>query len=286
MNISVLPVRRNLNFHLPAEKIDNWNSQGAHWTQFFNTLSVFFPAGERFFIQSVRNFKEEIVEPELKKAVSAFIGQEAFHTREHEDYNEAMAAAGIPMAEMEQTVDQILELVKAKLPNSIQLAVTVALEHLTAMLAELLLEDDRFIKGSDPRYTAVWKWHAMEETEHKGVCFDAYHAVVGTDDKTSAYALRCVAYVAANIIFWSLFYRYYVKVLNSRGELWNLKGWKTSLNNQFGKRGVFPTLIGEGMRFFKKGFHPWQHDNRHYLDQADELLATVDEFAKQLKLVS
>ena len=168
MTAAILPVRRNLQFYLPKDKIDNWNGGGAHWTQFMNTLSIFFPAGERFFIQSIRNYRKDVVDKELKKAVSAFIGQEAFHTREHEEYNEAMVEAGIPIDKMEANVEKLLAFVQKTLPRPVQLAVTVSLEHLTAMLADIVMEDDRFIKNSDPHYEALWKWHAMEETEHKG----------------------------------------------------------------------------------------------------------------------
>ena len=139
MTAAILPVRRNLQFYLPKDKIDNWNGGGAHWTQFMNTLSLFFPAGERFFIQSIRNYRKDVVDKELKKAVSAFIGQEAFHTREHEEYNEAMVEAGIPIDKMEANVEKLLAFVQKTLPRPVQLAVTVSLEHLTAKLADIVM---------------------------------------------------------------------------------------------------------------------------------------------------
>lgn len=279
MTAAILPVRRNLQFYLPQDKINDWNGGGAHWTQFMNTLSIFFPAGERFFIKSVRNYRDKVVDPELRKAVAAFIGQEAFHTREHEEYNEAMEVAGIPVVELEARVQTLLDYVENNLPKPVQLAVTVSLEHLTAMLADVVMEDDRFIKNSDPHYTALWQWHAMEETEHKGVAFDVYEEVIGKGP--AAYALRSVVFLAANVIFWSLFYRYYYLVMKNRGEHKNVRGWMKSFRYQFGKRGVFPTLIGDWLSFFKPGFHPWDINNIHLLDGADDLMKLVDEFEKQ-----
>ncbi|MEC8813697.1 MAG: metal-dependent hydrolase [Alcanivorax sp.] len=283
MTAAILPVRRNLQFYLPKDKIDNWNGAGAHWTQFLNTLSLFFPAGERFFIQSVRNYRKDVVDKELKKAVSAFIGQEAFHTREHEEYNEAMVEAGIPIDQMEANVEKLLAFVQKTLPRPVQLAVTVALEHLTAMLADIVMEDDRFIKNSDPHYEALWKWHAMEETEHKGVAFDVYEETVGKGPV--AYALRTSVFVLANVIFWSLFYRYYYLVMKSRDEHKNIAGWRKSFRYQFGKRGVFPSLIGDWLSYFKPGFHPWDIDNSHLLDEAEDLMRLVDDFAAKANLV-
>lgn len=45
MTIQVDPVRRNLKFGLPAGKALSWNPGGLHISQFYNTLSIFFPAG-------------------------------------------------------------------------------------------------------------------------------------------------------------------------------------------------------------------------------------------------
>ena len=276
MTAAILPVRRNLQFYLPQNKIDNWNGGGEHWTQFMNTLSIFFPAGERFFMKSVRNYRNQIIDAELKKAVSAFIGQEAFHTREHEEYNEAMANAGIPVNELEGQVQTLLDFVDEKLPNSVKLAVTVSLEHLTAMLADVVMGDERFMKDADPHYKALWQWHAMEETEHKGVAYDVYETAMGKGLK--AYAIRTSVFLAANVIFWSLFYRYYYLVVKSRGEHKNIKGWAKSFRLQFGRGGVFPTLFGDWLSFFKFSFHPWDINN------AEDLMKLVDQFAETAKL--
>ena len=55
-----------------------------------------------------------------------------------------------------------------------QLAKTCALEHFTAMLAELMLEEPEFLEGMDQRMLPLWLWHAVEESEHKAVAFDVY----------------------------------------------------------------------------------------------------------------
>ncbi|NPU93107.1 MAG: metal-dependent hydrolase [Gammaproteobacteria bacterium] len=284
MTAAILPVRRNLQFHLPQNRISNWNGRGTHWTHFLNTLSIFFPAGERFFIQSIRNYRDQITDGDLKKAVAAFIGQEAFHTREHEEYNEAMVAAGLQTDKMEKTVEELLAFLQKNLPKSFQLAATVALEHLTAMLAEMVLTDDRFFEGSEERYHALWQWHAMEETEHKGVAYDVYEQAVGKGPK--AYAIRTFAFLVANVIFWSLFYRYYYKVLKAEKQHLNIKGWMKSLNFQFGRDGLLPRMLPEWLDFFRPSFHPWDKDNSFHLKRAEELMKKVDTFAEQMGLAA
>lgn len=278
MTIQIDPVRRNLKFHLPADKVTNWNPAGVHVTQFYNTLSIFFPAGERFFIQSVRNYRDEIRDPHLKKQISAFIGQEGFHTREHEDYNDALIEAGLPVKRMDGFVVKLLNGVQ-KLPRSMQLATTVALEHLTAILGDTLLCDPDLLEGCDPHFAAIWRWHAIEETEHKAVCFDAYEEVIGSGVK--AYAMRVLAFFLANLIFFSLFYPFYGRMVQKSGGLFNIRGWLKSLNFQFGKPGVLRRIIPDWLDFFRPRFHPWMHDNRQYLAQAEALVEEVAGFQNE-----
>lgn len=275
MNVHVNPVRRNLKFVLPEDKAMTWNKDGLHVTQFFNTLSIFFPAGERFFIQSVRNYRDEITGDALKEQISAFIGQEGFHTREHEAYNEALKAAGMPIDRLDNIVVQILEVAK-KFPRPFQLAVTVALEHLTAVLGDMLLSNAFLLEGADERYAAIWNWHAIEETEHKAVCFDAYEQAVGTGPK--AYVLRVTAFILANAIFWSVFFPFYVAMLSRSGGIANLKGWLKLTNILVGGPGIMRRKVPDWLDFFRPGFHPWMHDNREFLNKAEALMTQVASF--------
>src|SRR5690554_6448527 len=105
MTIAIQPIRRDIKFKLPAERVTNWHGAGPHVSQFLNTMSLFFPVGERFFIDSVRHFRDHAKDdPQLKSAITAFIGQEAMHGREHEEMNEMMEAAGMPAVAQEKFV--------------------------------------------------------------------------------------------------------------------------------------------------------------------------------------
>lgn len=273
---AILPERRDYKFHLPPEKIHDWNGAGVHWTQFLNTLSVFFPAGERFFIDSVRCFRDQIKDPELSKAIKAFIGQEAMHTREHVEYNDAMAAGHLPAEKLDAQVAALLDAVKKYVPKEGQLAATIALEHLTAVLADMLLKDPRFLANSDERYAALWMWHAVEETEHKGVAFDVYENVMGKGP--GAYALRVGAFVVANAIFWSLFYPYYFAMVKGSNKHLDVRGWWKSFRYQWGNPGGLRRIVPDWLDYFRPGFHPWDHDNRHFLERVKSLQRSVASF--------
>jgi predicted metal-dependent hydrolase len=273
--ISILPIRRNLKFNLNPAKALTWHRDGLNVSQFLNTMSLFFPVGERFFIDSVRNYRDQITDPELKKAVTAFIGQEAMHGREHDEYNNYVADSGIPLHAQEEVVTQLLNAVQAYTPKAFQLAATVALEHLTAILAGGLLDLPEIMDGSDPGYQAIWNWHALEETEHKAVAFDVYTTVIGRDSNPGAYALRTTTLVAATGIFFALFIPFYLHNVRIKGGLTDLKGWRAVAKHTWGKKGIFRNITKPWSDWFKPGFHPWDHDNREQLENFEKLLGNI-----------
>ncbi|MAX56776.1 MAG: metal-dependent hydrolase [Alcanivoracaceae bacterium] len=273
--ISILPIRRNLKFNLNPAKALTWHKDGLNVSQFLNTMSLFFPVGERFFIDSVRNYRDQITDPELKKAVTAFIGQEAMHGREHDEYNNYVADSGIPLHAQEEVVTKLLNAVQAYTPKAFQLAATVALEHLTAILGGGLLDLPEIMDGSDPGYQAIWNWHALEETEHKAVAFDVYTTVIGRDSNPGAYALRTSTLVAATGIFFALFIPFYLHNVRIKGGLTDLKGWRAVAKHTWGKKGIFRNITRPWLDWFKPGFHPWDHDNRQHLENFEALLGDI-----------
>jgi predicted metal-dependent hydrolase len=172
--VAMQPTRRDIKFNLPAERIADWNRNSVHLSHFMNTMSIVFPVGERFFIQSVRNYRDQVTDPELQKAVTGFIGQEAMHGREHEDYNQALFARAPSAKKFEDHIARLLGWAQKKLPESAQLSATIALEHFTAIMADALLKNPEMLGDADPRFAALWRWHALEETEHKSVAFDVW----------------------------------------------------------------------------------------------------------------
>jgi hypothetical protein len=146
------------------------------------SLSSLFPDGEDFFVRSVRHYRSEITDPELKRQVSGFIGQEAIHGREHRVLNDRLAELGYPTKLYERITKRGLAIRERIAPPSANLAATAALEHFTATLAELVLssEETRELFGHEA-LRDVFLWHALEESEHKAVAFDVYKAVGGTE---------------------------------------------------------------------------------------------------------
>jgi uncharacterized protein len=146
------------------------------------TLSGLFPDGEDFFVRSVRHYRDQITDPDLRRQVAGFIGQEATHGREHRVLNNRLDELGYPTKKIERFTRWGLETREKVVPVAANLAVTAALEHFTATLAELLLSnpDARALFGHD-EVRNLFLWHALEESEHKAVAFDVYKAVGGSE---------------------------------------------------------------------------------------------------------
>jgi uncharacterized protein len=254
--------RRDLRFDA-FEHCDlrRWHPSGLHVAHFFNALSVFFPKGETFFIDSVRYFADRIRSPRLRQEVKGFVGQEAMHSREHRRYNRALAQAGLPVEPLEHALGRRLELVRTLASPEEQLAITIALEHFTAIMADAALDAGGVLDGADPRMTAVWRWHAIEETEHKAVAYDVYAEVTG--GTRCAYWRRVRVMLLTTLTFWTLVFLYHLRLVRADGALWDLRGWGRLLRFLWLRPGALRRLVRPWLDYFRPDFHPWQHDNLH-----------------------
>ena len=78
---------------------------------------------------------------------------------------------------------------------------TIALEHFTAMMAETHARHQDLFDKAHPEVEKLWRWHAMEETEHKAVAYDVF--MVATKDWSARrrYFTRCRAMFFVTIMF-------------------------------------------------------------------------------------
>lgn len=273
----MIPTRRDLHFKLKPASVRNWHAQGPYVTHFANALSIFFPEGERFFIHTVRHYRDRITDPELKKAVAAFIGQEAMHGREHDEHNRLLTKAGLPADELEKQVRWFLDVIEQRLPPAAQLSITIAQEHFTAIMSQLVLTDPRILAGADARLRAMWRWHALEETEHKAVAFDVYETVMGRGVK--AYALRSASLVLTTLGFLSLVFYYQQRLIQADRRMPRWQGLGRFLNFMFVSPALLPNLALPWLSYLRPGFHPWDHDNMYLLKEVDTLMAETQRYA-------
>lgn len=252
-NLTIQP--RRIDFGLPDPLPRHWLGGDPFKTHFFNAMSLLFPDGERFFIDSVRHFRDQVTDPQQQALIKGFIGQEGHHSREHIEYNNRLQALGYDVERLTQPVRRRIAYANKHLSPVRRLAGTVAMEHFTAIMADSVLRELRWFKGSDEAMRRIWRWHALEETEHKAVAFDLYMQVCG-DRKLLREAMRFSTWFFLRDVTRGVWH-----MLKRDGHQWDVRLWWRGMRWLWGRGGFFSSLWGAYRDFYREDFHPWQHDN-------------------------
>ena len=243
-------------------------------------LSSTFPIGEQFFVHSVRNVRDKVQDEKLQAQITAFIGQEAMHSKAHAEFNDAWRSDDYHLDRFQAWLARKNEYVKNLHPK-IQLAITCAFEHFTALLGGYILRHPEVLATLDEDAVKLWVWHAIEEIEHRAVAFDVYQAVYG-DDKIRRMIMRSVTTGFASLTFYSatrLFLQDKAKSLPKVGG--NIFGLYL-----LGK--MFIQLLPEYLSYFKADFHPSEIDYTKIVKYWKERLAEdyqMESFEHELKPV-
>jgi len=248
---------RRPSFDIDAALASDWHSGRAFVTAWFNGMSMLFPLGEKFFIDSVVHYLDDINDPRLAAEVSAFRAQEANHRMQHQKYNETLCALrNYSLDRIEKNARVRIAWADRELPARRRLATTVANEHLTAIMANDMLAREGTLNGANPEIAALWRWHGIEETEHKAVAFDVFLAVGGTLFE------RRQALILSAFFFLKDTLRNACIMLQQEGKLWSFREWASGFKFLWIYPGTLRRCFPAWLRFLKKDFHPWQDDNR------------------------
>ena len=241
-------------------------------------LSSTFPIGEQFFVYSVRNVRDKVQDETLQAQIAAFIGQEAMHSKAHAEFNAAWRSEDYNLDRFQAWLARKDDYVKNLHPK-IQLAITCAFEHFTALLGGYILRHPEVLATLDEDAAKLWVWHAIEEIEHRAVAFDVYQAVYG-DDKIRRMIMRSVTTGFASLTLYSatrLFLQDKKKSLPKVGG--NIFGFYL-----LGK--MFLQLAPEYLAYFKTDFHPSEIDYTKLIRDWKQRLAEdyqVESFQHELK---
>lgn len=253
---------RNRQHDLADALTRDWMRNDVFATAWFNAMSITFPLGEQFFINSVRHYRDRITDPKLKEEMQQFFSQEAVHLREHKRYNQLLCEQrGYDLETLEGPLRRRMGWVKKNVPAREQLAGTAAVEHLTAVLAEKALGDHGLFTDADPAMVALWQWHAVEEMEHKAVAFDVYRAIGGSEKMRRAAMRRSTL-----LLTWDILHGVR-HMLKCDGKLWSPKVWLSGLRFLVGKQGLLRGTWAPYKAFFREDFHPWQEDSSELIAQ-------------------
>lgn len=250
-----IPVRR-MDFRFDDAIPELWFGGDPVRTMLLTGLSCTFPEGERMFMRSVRHFQERIRSPLLQKQVKAFIGQEAHHGKEHQAFNDMMARKGLPIDKIERFTKTGLSRQEALMSPEHMLAKTCALEHFTAMFAEMLLEHPELIDDIDERLKPLWMWHAVEESEHKAVAFDVYQ------EQVDSYWIR-VSEMALTTVLFSTFSTMHAITLIRASKAAKQSRYTLAdrARGLWQHREIFARLGKHYLEYYRPDFHPSQKDS-------------------------
>lgn len=251
---------RDLRFEIDDRVPRHWHGGRKSVTAFFDNLSLFFPAGERFFVASVKAHRAYVTDAELAEQVRIFCSQEGMHSREHTRYNRMLRDQGYPAARMERRVERLLRHVRRVAPKRMQLAATCALEHFTALMAHLLLETPRMLEGAHPTMAALWKWHAAEENEHKTVPYDVYLASGGH------YTERVAVMAVATVRFWAKVLEHQVRLMRADGTASSPREWWALVHFLFVDPGGMAGVVGKYFAYYRPSFHPSDLDSHEVIE--------------------
>lgn len=236
---------------------------------FFYSLSAMFPEGERFFIHAVRHYQKSVSDPKMLADIRGFIGQEAHHGRCHEELNDAIEKLGIPMSMVSENMTARVNMLKNRFGPERQLALTVAMEHFTASLAEFILENPEVLDQAPATFRKMMIWHSVEEIEHKAVAFDLFRLQVNDE------WMRRRVMVIAMVSLFARIAMFQVRILWKTKHLPSMKEWLGAARFFWGKKGILRANALGVKKFFQRDFHPNDIDQSALIDGWEEKFPEV-----------
>lgn len=250
---------RDIHFDVAAAKAGHWMGGDPVATAVFNALSLTFPDGERLFIDAVRHYRDQI-SGKLADDVKGFIAQEAIHSREHHQLNQLIDRNKYPVAEIEAGIQERIAFSRSRGPMRMLIA-TIALEHFTAMMAEAHARHRDLFDNVDPGIERMWRWHAVEETEHKAVAYDVFMHVSRDWPPLKRYLRRTISMALITYFFTRNITHYAARLLEADGYSYK-HALKAVRRFVWREPGLFNRNLKTYFAWYRPGFHPWDQDNR------------------------
>jgi hypothetical protein len=249
--------RERLDFGLNSKDIPKyWFGGDAFKTRFFDAMSLIFPPGEKFFMTTVRDFRDRVTDPKLLQDIKDFNRQEAQHSMVHNQYNDRLREQGMPVEQLIGWLEWLLfEHYRGTRSREYTLAITGALEHFTAIGAHPMFDERDIMRDAHPNVRAMYAWHAIEEVEHKGVAYD-----VMIDYAKVSYATRIMAMIHATFMFPYVIFKFLNAMLKADGfSRWeriklNVKGLYWLLK----PTGFAAPIYKHYFPYYKPSYHPWE----------------------------
>lgn len=256
-----IPIRRPP--HALSRSIPrHWYGGQAFATHFLDALSSTFPDGEAFFVRSVHHYRDRVDDAELAEAIRCFSGQEGQHRRVHADHVQLLVDQGYAgLVPMNRILDRMMRWFNRRMP-ALALAITASVEHLTALLARKVLANDAaLLRPMHPEMAGLWRWHALEEAEHKSVAFDVMERHGPGHATRVAAQLLSTTLLALEVVVRLLY------MLWKDRLLFDARTWKDGRRFLFASGGLLRGGAGHYIAWYRRGFHPDDIDDAALVDE-------------------
>lgn len=256
-------IHRDVVFQFQDDDFQYWNDGSPAKTHFWNALSLGLPQLENSVVKIMSQVRESISDERLREDVRVFCMQESRHAVSHNQFNVG-AAEQRPFMKKGSTVEgSLLRFINRISSKRFMVGMFAGFEHVTAIISHYGLDDpDRWFSNCTPEVFRLWEWHAVEELEHKSVCFDVYRHLGGS------HLMRCLSMFVVTflVLFPSVALRL-IYFLWKDGRLFERRTFKDIYGLIVAKEGVLRVVAAEYFNYFRFRFHPWDQDSSYLIDR-------------------
>jgi uncharacterized protein len=277
-DLSITPRDRRFGRDTAAPRL--WHGGRVEATAIYNALSTTFPKGEAYFVESVRAFRRD-APPKLAEEIRGFTTQEAIHSREHDAFNKRAERAGYDLSRLEARVEERLAISRSR-PPVVNVAATMALEHFTAILAHELLKNPSHLEGADPEAANLWRWHSVEEIEHKGVAYDTWLFATRSWPRWKRWKVKAKVMLLVTRNFLVDRTAGSLELMRQDGVT-GVRAWGLLLWYLWVRPGMFRKIASAWLKFFLPGFHPWNEDDRYLLRRYEASVGEVPQAKRKVR---
>jgi hypothetical protein len=245
----------------PRRTAFRFQSISRHWlagnpvrTHFFNAVNLFVVSFEDFMGRVMRSRLSYLAEDvAFQRQVRGFIGQESTHAYVHAKYLARLREQGYRIDGYLATSERVFASLEKRLGARVCVATIAGFEHLTALLAEIVLSG-RMLRGAEPEMKEMWEWHAAEELEHKALAFELLRRTSGS------VLLRLLGAVLGALVVVGFIAAGLVLLLRQDGVLGHARTRADLRELFFGESRMASRAVSLFVEYFRPGFHPDQHD--------------------------
>ena len=245
---------RDLRFDFDAVTADDfvWSQSCPEFSIFINALGIHVPYFEKFLVQTMRTYRDELDDTKLLDDVKRIIGQESHHAFNFVQWNQTMRERYPKVAALEQESIRYFEGLLESKDKLSCVGFTAGYETFTFLGGMIILGRYEELMGqANPNLRALWVWHQVEEVEHGAVAFDFYKAFF---PEREGYRRLKVAHAFLHIS-WQTF-KAYAHMLRVEGYYKSLRrtlrGWRFFFSFAF-------DLARSALPVFARNYHPRLH---------------------------